>query len=122
MAQLGIVMKETIIWLIKHKASLEEGSLMNEDGSEFMVGTVFIPALNEKEAMDLFEQYLDEQRMKILELNSCKQYDPADYCLEDEDEIEENTTALLSAQDGKIRYIGVSSEAMSLDENETHTK
>ncbi|WP_444936843.1 hypothetical protein ACJJIW_05310 [Microbulbifer sp. JMSA004] len=108
------------VWLIEHKASLDEFSPMNEDGSEFMVGTGFVPASSQEDAMSLFEQYLDKQGMKILELKSCKQYDPADFSESSKDDKRVMLAASSSMEDEQIRYIGISSEAMDCDEVGRH--
>ncbi|WP_444929257.1 hypothetical protein ACJJIF_15610 [Microbulbifer sp. SSSA002] len=107
-------MEGTSIWLIEHKASLGDFSPMNEDGSKFIIGTAFVPASSKEDAMSLFEQYLDRQGMKILALKSCKQYDPADFSEASKDGQRVILAASSSMTDEQVRYIGMSSEAMSL--------
>ncbi|MGL6160201.1 hypothetical protein [Microbulbifer sp.] len=104
------------VWLIYHKASLDELSPMNEDGSEYMVGTGFVPATSMKEAISLFEKYLEEQKMEVLELTKCEQFDPANFDESTEEGKQILRVASSSLEDEQIRYVGISSEAMDCDE------
>ncbi|MBB3061075.1 hypothetical protein [Microbulbifer rhizosphaerae] len=111
-------MEVVSVWLIYHKASLDELSPMNEDGSEYMVGTGFVPATSMKEAVSLFEKYLEGQKMEILELTKCEQFDPANFNESNEEDRQIIRAASSSLEDGQIRYVGISSEAMECDEGE----
>ena len=52
---------------------------MNLDGSEFMLGVGVVPASSMKEAWSLFDTYLKENKMGLLELWRCEQWDPKNY-------------------------------------------
>lgn len=106
-------MEKPTIWLIHHKASLDEMSSMNLDGSEYMVGTAVVPASSLEEAMVLFEKFLEEDRMDLLELSGCEQYDPANFNESEEKDRRIIRLASRSMEDQKVRSVGISSEAMS---------
>ena len=105
-------------WLIDHKASLDELSRMNDDGSEYMIGTAVVPATSMQEALALFERYLEEQKMGLLELSKCEQFDPDHFDATSVKNQKIMCAAPSVLEDQKIRYFGISSEAMDCDEDE----
>lgn len=113
-------MKVVSVWLIYHKASLDDLSPMNEDGSEYMIGTGFVPATSMQEALSLFEKYLEDQKMEILELERCERFDPANFDESDDEDRKIIRVASSSMEDEQIRYVGVSSEAMECEEDEDY--
>ncbi|MDN3639322.1 hypothetical protein QWY82_10955 [Simiduia curdlanivorans] len=98
-------------WLIDHKASLEELSPMNDDGSEYMIGTAVVPATSMQQALVLFESYLEEQKMGLLELSKCEQFDPVHFDATSEKGQQVMHAAPKVLEDQKIRHFGVSSES-----------
>ncbi|MBU6951381.1 hypothetical protein [Hahella sp. HN01] len=61
-------------WLLYHRASMEPMTPANFDGSDYMVGVAVVPATSMKEALELFDQYLADNRMKLMDLWKCEQY------------------------------------------------
>lgn len=113
------------VWLIHHKASIDPDSPMNYDGSEYMLGVGVVPATSMKEALDLFDKYLSDQKMQVLELWKCEQYSPENFVdatqnnktLQDNKEI--NEVASQALENGTIFYAcGVSSEALDCMEED----
>lgn len=99
------------VWLINHKASLDELSPMNEDGSAFMVGTGIVAANNMKEAISLFEEWLKDQKMEVLEYSKCEEFNPTSFNSTGDNAINLKRAAEATLEDLNIRYIGISSEA-----------
>lgn len=67
------------VWLLHHKASMTSDSPINLDGSTFMLGIGIVPATNMKEAIELFEVYLKNHDMALLELTKCEEYSPNNF-------------------------------------------
>ncbi|HEY6527453.1 MAG TPA: hypothetical protein VIZ65_02080 [Cellvibrionaceae bacterium] len=106
------------IWLIHHKASLSADSPMNDDGSTFMQGVGVVPAVDMKEALTLFETYLANQKMAILELWKCEQWEPKNFSNDILEGRQINHAASNALQSNKIHYTcGFSSEALDSEEN-----
>lgn len=105
-------MEVVSIWLIYHKASLDDLSPMNEDGSEYMVGTGFVPAISMQKAISLFGKYLEGQKMELLKLEKCEQIDPANFDASNDEDRQIIRAASSSLEDEQIRYVGISSKAM----------
>ncbi|OZG73083.1 hypothetical protein BTA51_11335 [Hahella sp. CCB-MM4] len=101
------------VWLIHHKASMDEYSPKNLDGSEYMVGIGVVPATNMREALDLFDRYLSDLKMEIMEVTKCEQYDPKNFVEPTEDNRDINEVAAEALESGRIFYAcGISSEAL----------
>ncbi|MBU6954617.1 hypothetical protein [Hahella sp. HN01] len=66
-------------WIIHHKASMSEHSPMNLDGSEYIVGIVVVPASSMREALDVFDEYLSENEMQVMDIWKCEKYDPSNF-------------------------------------------
>lgn len=106
-------------WLIHHKASMKLTSPMNMDGSKFMIGIGVVPATNMKQALQLFDQYLDTQDMQVLELSKCEQYSPENFTAATQDNREIKEVAMQALETGKTFYVcGISSEALDCTEGE----
>ncbi len=100
------------VWLLHHKASLTPDSPMNQDGSTYMQGIGVVPASNMKEAMMLFEDYLAEQHMALLELWKCEQWSPENFTGDILESRQINRSASNALETNKIYYAcGISSEA-----------
>lgn len=107
------------VWLIHNKASLSQYSPMNFDGSAFMVGIGVVPAPNMKKALELFDQYLNTQEMKVLEVWKCEQYSPENFAEPTQDNRDIKEVAIQALEDGGIFYVcGTSSEALDDEEGD----
>lgn len=110
------------VWLIHHKASMDTYSPMNMDGSTFMVGIGVVPATDMKQALELFDQYLQRQQMQIIEVWKCEQYSPEKFSESTQDNREIKEVAAQALETGEIFYAcGISSEALDCmegDDNE----
>lgn len=101
------------VWLIHNKASLEEYSPMNFDGSEFMVGIGVVLATDIKEALEKFDTYLAEQKMSVIEVSKCEKYDPDNFVSNTEENKFINEVISDVLENDKIFYVnGTSSEAL----------
>lgn len=110
----------TSVWLLHHKASLMPDSPMNEDGSIFMQGVGVVPASSMKEAINLFDQYLTEKRMGLLELWKCEQWHPKNFLADSLENRQINRAASGALEAGKIYYTcGISSEALDCESDES---
>jgi hypothetical protein len=106
------------VWLIHHKASLDQHSPMNLDGSTYMVGIGVVPAPDIRAALDAFDVYLQKQDMAALEITKCERYHPANFppTTTDNREIAEAATDAL--EEGVVSYVcGISSEALECMED-----
>jgi hypothetical protein len=83
-----------------------------------MVGTGFVPATSMEEAVSLFEKYLEGLKMEVLEFTKCEQFDPANFNESDEEDRRIIRAASSSLEDEKIRYVGISSEAMDCNKGD----
>ncbi len=107
------------VWLIHHKASMEESSPMNLDGSTYMVGIGVVPASDMKQALSRFDEYLADNKMAILELEKCEQWDSANFAGNSFEERQINGAAGRALETGKIHYtLGESSESIECDEDD----
>lgn len=107
------------VWLIHHKASLDQYSPMNLDGSTYMVGIGVVPAPDIRAALDAFDAYLQKQDMAVLEITKCERYHPANFppTTTDNREIAEAATDAL--EEGVVSYVcGITSEAMECMEDD----
>ena len=100
-------------WLIYNKASLEDYSPLNFDGSEFIVGIGVVLATSIKEALEKFDAHLAEQGMSVIEISKCEKFDPVNFV----DNSKENARIKEVIPDvlekDKIFYVnGISSEAL----------
>ncbi len=108
----------TSIWLIHHKASLAPDSPMNEDGSTFMQGVGVVPASNMKEALELFDKYLADKKMELLELWKCEEWDPKHFKEDSLENRQINGAAERALENNHIHYTcGISSEALDCEED-----
>jgi hypothetical protein len=106
------------VWLLHHKASIAPDSPENLDGSEFMLGIGVVPAANMKEAIEKFDSYLANQKMKIMELWKCEQWNPKNFIEDSLQNRQINAAAEKALESGKIHYTcGISSEALDCEEN-----
>lgn len=86
---------------------------MNLDGSTFMIGVAVVPAPTMRDALSLFDDYLEKNKMAILELSKCEKWDPKNYDSNLFDGRLINNASAKSLETNLIRYTcGVSSEAL----------
>ena len=112
-------MEVVSVWLINHKASLSPESPMNMDGSEYMVGVGVVPATDVKSAISKFEGYLAENKMTVLELRKCEQWDPENFTDGTFESKQINASAGSALEECAIYYaLGESSESLEFDEDE----
>ncbi len=112
-------MESTSIWLIHHKASLSLDSPLNMDGSDYMVGVGVVPARGMEEAVELFKAYLREQRMGVLAIKKCEQYDPRNFAKPTQGNTEIKEVATEALETGQVFYAcGISSEALGCMDDE----
>ena len=106
------------IWLLHHKASLTPDSPMNLDGSTFIQGVGVVPAEDMKAAMAIFEDYLSDQQMAVLELWRCEQWGPQNFLADTLENRQINRAANNALETNKIHYAcGISSEALNCEED-----
>ncbi|ABC30263.1 hypothetical protein HCH_03518 [Hahella chejuensis KCTC 2396] len=113
-------------WLLYHRASMDPFSPMNLDGSEYMVGVGVVPATSMREALDLFDKYLAESKMTLMDLWKCEQYKgpigiggPIHEPSLNEPEL--GVTASQALENDCIYYVGgISSEALEYGEELGH--
>lgn len=104
------------IWLLYHKASLSPNSPMNLDGSIFMQGVGVVPSSSMKEAMVEFENYLAKQKMELMELWKCEQWEPSNFNDNSPDSKMICAAAEKALESGVIHYtLGISSEALDCE-------
>lgn len=101
------------IWLVHHKAAVDTHSPMNLDGSSFMIGIGVVPATDDKQAMEIFENYLKEQQMQVLEIWNCEEYSPENFVEPTLENREINEVAAQALDTGEVFYAcAISSEAL----------
>lgn len=85
------------VYLIPNKCTLGTSSPFNFDGSEFIKGLGVVPATSPDEALSLFKQYLENQKLGLLDTSRPTQYDPNNFKdgTEDSREIKELATKAL---------------------------
>lgn len=106
-------------WLVHHKATLDAASPMNYDGSAHMYGVGVVPATNMREALELLDRYLAEQKMEVVELTKCEQYKASNFSEPTEDNIEIKEVVSDALESGNIGYAcAVSSDAHDFDKSE----
>lgn len=105
------------VWLLHHKASLQPLSPMNLDGSAFILGVGVVPASNMKEALIRFDAYLSSNKMELIELWKCEQWEPKNFTGAKEDDEQINLAASKALESNLIHYTcGVSSEALDCED------
>ncbi|HWV14497.1 MAG TPA: hypothetical protein VN030_03615 [Cellvibrio sp.] len=67
------------VWLLHYKAAMGPESYMNYDGSSFLLAVGVVPAVTMKEALSLFDADLAKNKMSMLELWRCEQWNPKNY-------------------------------------------
>lgn len=72
-------MSKKTTWLIDHKASLSQNSLLNIDGSTWLTGICVLTADTKEAAMTKFMEYLSEHDMELLELFDFSEFNPDNY-------------------------------------------
>lgn len=106
------------VWLLYHKASIAPDSPENLDGSTFMLGVGVVPASSMKEAIEKFDVYLATQKMQIMELWKCEQWNPKNFPGDSLENRQINGAAEKALENDKIHYTcGISSEALDCEEN-----
>lgn len=107
------------VWLIHHKASIDTYSPMNLDGSTFMIGIGVVPATDMKQAIEIFDAYLQQQQMQVLEIWKCEQYLPKNFAQPTMENREINEVAAQALDTGEVFYAcAISSEALDCTEND----
>ena len=105
------------VWLLYHKASLSINSPMNQDGSTFIQGVGVVPAEDMQTALKLFDDFLENQQMEILELWKCELWSAKDFTEDTLENRQINRAASNALESNKIYYAcGVSSEALDAEE------
>ena len=100
-------------WLIYNKASLEEYSPMNFDGSAFMVGIGVVLATSIKEALEKFDTYLAGQKMSVIEVSKCEKFDPGNFVEDTKENASIKDVIPDVLERDEIFYVnGISSEAL----------
>lgn len=92
------------VWLLHHKASLAPDSPENLDGSTFMLGVGVVPASTMKEAIEKFDVYLASQKMEILELWKCEQWNLKNFSESSLEHRQINGAAERALETNKIHY------------------
>lgn len=111
-------METKSVWLIYHKASLNQYSPMNLDGSEYMVGVGVVPAGTMKESLKVFDEYLDDQKMSIIDLWKCEKYRKDQHQDQSQDNREISELTLQALENDNVYYAcGISSEALDCIED-----
>lgn len=106
------------VWLLHHKASIAPDSPENLDGSTFMLGVGVVPAKNMKEAIEKFDAYLASQKMEVMELWKCEQWDPKKFAENSQENRQINGAAEKALANNQIHYTcGISSEALDCEGN-----
>jgi hypothetical protein len=101
------------VWLLHHKALLSEESLMNLDGSAFLTGVAVVPVQTMHEALLLFDAYLDEQKMMIMDLWKCEKWNPKNHDISTLEGRQVNNASEKCLETNLIHYTcGISSEAL----------
>lgn len=107
------------VWLLHHKEALEAHSPMNLDGSTFMLGVGVVPAPSMKEALALFDIYLRNNKMELLQLWKCEQWSQNKFTSESLTDRQINRAADEALENNVIYYAcGVSSEALDCEEDD----
>ena len=89
---------------------------MNLDGSTFMRGVGVVPASTMKEALALFDAYLHDKEMGLLELWKCEQWDPKAHNSGSMEDEQINHAASKALETNLIHYTcGISSEALDCE-------
>lgn len=110
-------MEDEDVWLMYHKAKLNEYSPMNVDGSEFILGVAVIPAKNKEEADHKFEQFLSGDNMVLIKLENCVIYNPDNFKEDSIANKQINFAAVKAIETGKVHYAcGKTSEALAYNE------
>ncbi|MDG9666947.1 hypothetical protein ONV78_04295 [Hahella sp. CR1] len=66
-------------WIIHFKAYMDEFSLMNLDGSEYIAGIIIVPGNSMRAALDALDNYLSENRMWVMDVSKCERYVPENF-------------------------------------------
>ncbi|AZZ94944.1 hypothetical protein EUZ85_00330 [Hahella sp. KA22] len=106
-------------WIIHFKAHMDEFSLMNLDGSEYIAGIIIVPGHSMRAALDALDDYLSKNRMWVMDVSKCERYVPENFTAptkENKDIIEVAETVLIYQASEFVS--GASSKVLEDEEGE----
>ena len=93
------------VWLIDHKATLDDSSPLNMDGSEWILGVCVLRAENQDQAMEKLGLYLQENALGLQEVYEIVQYRPENYLDNSARSDQVNYAARRVMADGETCYV-----------------
>lgn len=93
------------IWVIDHKANLNEDSPMNMDGSEWLLGVCVLAAPERQTAERKFQEFLDREGMKLEEIYSFDVYEDNDFSDDSRRSRQISRAATTVNEDGETCYV-----------------
>lgn len=98
-------MESSHIWIIDHKATLNEDSAMNLDGSSWILGVCVLSAKDRENALVKFHDFLKSEKMEAIEIYQLQKY-LVDYFKDDSRRSSQiNDAARMVREDGEICYV-----------------
>lgn len=93
------------IWIIDHKATLNEFSPMNQDGSLWVLGICVLSAANEEVALAKLHDFLKNEAMELIEIYDLKRYSIDNFQDDSSRSIQINNAARMVREDDQSCYV-----------------
>ena len=107
-------MEVSSIWIIDHKATLNEFSPMNLDSSTWILGVCVLSATNKENASERFHEFLKSENMELLEIYELQKYSIDNFKDDSRRSSQINDAAHMVCEDGETGYVYArTSEAMT---------
>ncbi len=93
------------IWIIDHKATLNEFSPMNLDGSSWILGVCVLSAADKGNALEKFHDFLKAEIMELIEIYDVRKYSINKFKDNSRRSAQINNAARMIREDGRPCYV-----------------
>lgn len=98
-------MESPQIWIIDHKATLNEFSPMNLDGSSWILGVCVLSAVDKGNALSKFHDFLKAEMMELIDIYDVQKYSIDKFKDDSRRSAQINNAVRMAREDGRTCYV-----------------